>query len=81
MRLGNVSIDRAIICRETVLDGRYLRGETLLLIKHLHRECKYAAVLDGDSQWVGLRSDAENVFGEKFSVVACCYSDLAPTIL
>lgn len=81
MRLGDLRIDHAVVCRETVLGGRYQRGETLLLINGLKSPYGYAVVLNGARQFVGTREDAESKIGEKFSVVACCYSDLAPTIL
>jgi len=81
MRIGDLSIDLAVECRKTVLDGRYKRGETLLLIKGLNEKYRYAVVISGARQWVGLRDDAESRFGEKYSIVACCYSALEPTIL
>lgn len=81
MRIGDLSIDLAVECRETVLGGRYQRGETLLLIKGLHADYRYAAVISGGRQWVGHREDADHRYGEKYSIVACCYSALEPTIL
>jgi hypothetical protein len=82
MRFGDLRFDRAIICANDALDGRYCKGETLLLIKGLSGKYRYAAVVaESGAQWVGLRDDALKKTGEKYSIVACCYSALDPTIL
>jgi len=82
MRFGDLLFDRAILCKSDALDGRYRAGETLLLVKGLSEKYRYAAVLEGDeARWIGLSSEAMGIIGERYSIIACCYSALCPTIL
>jgi|GEM_PF-2082134 len=82
MRFGDLLFDRAIVCANDALDGRYRAGETLLLVYGLSEKYRYAAVLGADgSQWIGLSAEAMEITGERYSIIACCYSALCPTIL